>query len=142
MLFRSGGGTLTSWIVGKTNRFRAAVVVKPIIDWTSFALTSDDYVYFTRYWFPGMPWDQPGDYARRSPLSLVGCVQTPTMLMTGEADLRAPTGESEQFYQALKLRKVDTALVRLPDASHGMGGRPTQLIGKVAHVLKWFQKYQ
>jgi len=70
---------------------------------------------------------------------LVGNVTTPTMLLTGEVDYRTPMSESEQFYQALKLRKVDTALVRIPGASHGIADRPSQLIAKVAHVLKWFE---
>ncbi len=76
---------------------------------------------------------------KRSPLSLVGNVTTPTMLLTGEVDYRTPISESEQYYQALKLRKVPTALVRIPGASHGIANRPSQLIAKVAHILKWFE---
>ena len=64
------------------------------------------------------------------------------MLLTGEADFRTPISESEQFYEALKLRKIDTALVRIPDASHGMEGRPSYIVSKVAHVLKWFEIHQ
>jgi len=60
------------------------------------------------------------------------------MLMTGEEDYRTPISEAEQFYQALKLRKVDTALVRVPRASHDLVDRPSQLISKVAHILQWF----
>jgi dipeptidyl aminopeptidase/acylaminoacyl peptidase len=138
----SGGGVLTSWIVGKTQRFRAAVVAKPVINWYSFVLTSDDYNMYYRYWFPGFPWEHAQHYLERSPISFVGNVQTPTMLLTGEDDHRTPISESEQFYQALKLRKIDTALVRLPEASHSMEARPTQLISKVAHILKWFEKYR
>jgi acylaminoacyl-peptidase len=135
----SGGGVLTAWIVGKTDRFRAAVSAKPVINWYSFALTSDGPAFFYRYWFPGYPWDHAEHYLKRSPLSLVGNVKTPTMLLTGEADYRTPISESEQFFEALKLRKVDTALVRIPDASHGMDGRPSHLMNKVAHILKWFE---
>jgi acylaminoacyl-peptidase len=138
----SGGGVLTAWIVGQTNRFRAAVAAKPVINWYSFVLTADVYPFFHRYWFPGFPWDQPDHYLKRSPLSRVGRVQTPTMLLTGETDYRTPISESEQYYQALKLRHVDTALVRLPEASHGMDARPTQLIAKVAHILQWFERYR
>ena len=98
----SGGGVLTAWIVGKTDRFRAAVVAKPVINWASFVLTADAYPFFTRYWFPSMPWEDPDHYWKRSPLSLVGNVSTPTMLLTGEEDHRTPISESEQFYQALK----------------------------------------
>ena len=138
----SGGGVLTAWVVGKTDRFRAAVSAKPVINWYSFALTADAYNFFHRYWFSAPPWEKPEEYLRRSPLSLVGNVTTPTMLLTGEEDYRTPISESEQYYQALKLRKVDTALVRVPGASHGIARRPSHLIAKVAHVLAWFERYR
>jgi len=137
----SGGGILTAWVVGKTGRFRAAVAAKPVINWYSFALTSDGYAFFTQYWFPGFPWDHAEHYLKRSPLSLVGNVTTPTMLLTGEQDYRTPISESEQFYQALKLRKIDTALVRVPGSSHSIAARPSHLISKVAHILKWFEMH-
>lgn len=138
----SGGGVLTAWIVGKTGRFRAAVVAKPVINWTSHVLTGDGGVSWTKTWFPVPPWEDPEGYWRRSPLSLVGNVTTPTMLLTGEQDHRTPIAESEQYYQALKLRKVDTAMVRIPEASHGIAGRPSQLIAKVDNILAWFAKYK
>jgi dipeptidyl aminopeptidase/acylaminoacyl peptidase len=137
----SGGGVLTAWIVGQNARFAAAVSAKPVIDWTSHALTADSYPFFVRYWFPGMPWDVPEEYFRRSPLSLVGRVTTPTMLLTGEQDWRTPISQAEEYYQALKLRGVDTALVRIPDSSHALADRPSQLIAKVLHILKWFEKH-
>ncbi len=138
----SGGGVLSAWIVGKTDRFRAAVVAKPVINWTSFSLTSDFVNYFYKYWFSGYPWEQPDAYWKRSPLSLVGNVTTPTMLLTGESDHRTPISESEQFYVALKLRKVDTALLRIPEASHLIASRPSNLIAKVDNILAWFDKYR
>jgi dipeptidyl aminopeptidase/acylaminoacyl peptidase len=137
----SGGGVLTSWIVGKTDRFRAAAVQKPVINWLSFALTADQYAFFYRYWFPGLPWDHADHYWKRSPLSLVGNVTTPTLVVTGEADYRTPMSESEQYYQALQLRRVPSALVRIPEASHDIAARPSQLIAKVAHVLAWFERH-
>ncbi len=137
----SGGGVLTAWIVGKTDRFRAAVVAKPVINWISFVLTADLPPVFSRYWFDKLPWEQPMAYWKRSPLSLVGNVTTPTMLLTGESDLRTPMSETEQYYQALKLRGVDTAMVRMPGASHSIYKRPSQLIGKVAAILAWFERY-
>ena len=138
----SGGGVLTAWIVGKTDKFRAAVVAKPVINWTSFALTADGYTFFYKYWFPGFPWDHQEQYWRRSPLSLVGNVNTPTMLLTGEADYRTPISETEQYYQALRLRKVDTMMVRIPNASHGIAARPSNLIAKVNNILAWFERYR
>ncbi|MEO1251962.1 MAG: S9 family peptidase [Pseudomonadota bacterium] len=138
----SGGGVLTAWIVGKTDRFAAAVVAKPVINWASFVLTSDFYPFFMNYWFEAAPWENPDEYWERSPLSLVGNVSTPTMLLTGEADYRTPISESEQYYQALQLRDIDTALVRIPDAPHFIAGRPSQLIAKVDNILAWFARYR
>jgi acylaminoacyl-peptidase len=137
----SGGGVLTAWIVGKTDRFRAAVSAKPVINWTSFVLTADATNFFYKYWFDGYPWDDPEQYWKRSPLSLVGNVKTPTMMLTGEQDYRTPISEAEQFYQALRLRKVDALLVRIPGASHSIAARPSQLIAKTMHILAWFEKY-
>jgi dipeptidyl aminopeptidase/acylaminoacyl peptidase len=137
----SGGGILSSWIIGKTDRFQAAAVIKPVINWYSFALTSDHYNFFARYWFGKNPWEDPEAYLKRSPLSLVGNVKTPTMLMTGEVDYRTPISEAEQYYQALKLRKVDTVLVRVPGSSHDIGARPSQMIAKCAYILKWFETH-
>ena len=137
----SGGGVLTAWIVGSTDRFRAAVVAKPVINWTSFTLMSDITHFVARHWFSGPPWEVHEEYWRRSPLSLVGNVTTPTALLTGEEDWRTPIAESEQYYQALKLRNVDTALIRIPEAPHGIAGRPSQLIAKVDNILAWFARY-
>ena len=137
----SGGGVLTSWIVGHTDRFRAAVAAKPVINWYSWALTADMYPYGVKYWFPGMPWNHEEHYMDRSPLSYVDNVTTPTMLLTGANDYRTPMSESEQFYQALKLREVETALVRVPGASHSIAARPSHLAAKAAHVLEWFRRH-
>lgn len=138
----SGGGVLSAWIVGKTDRFNAAVVAKPVIDWYSFVLYSDVPGFFYKYWFSDFPWNDPESYLKRSPISLVGNVTTPTMIMAGEEDYRTPIVESEQFYAALKLRKIDAALVRIPNASHGIAARPSNLVAKVSAVLAWFEKYK
>ena len=137
----SGGGVLTAWIVGHTDRFAAAVVAKPVINWISFVLTADFYPFFADYWFPGKPWDHIEHYMKRSPISYVGSVKTPTMLLTGESDYRTPISETEQFYQALKLQGVDTAMVRIPNASHGITARPSNLMTKVAYIQWWFDKH-
>ena len=134
-------GVLTAWIVGKTDRFRAAVVVNPVINWISFALSADLGPAYSGYWFPALPWDDPMGYWERSPLSLAGEVSTPTMLLTGELDWRTPMWESEQYYQSLKQRGVQTALVRIPDASHSITARPSQLLAKVSAVLEWFKRH-
>ncbi|MCP4178430.1 MAG: S9 family peptidase [bacterium] len=138
----SGGGLLTAWIVGKTDRFKAAVVVKPVINWYSFVLYADMPILFSKYWFPNKPWEDPSGYIKRSPLTYVANITTPTMLLTGEEDYRTPIAESEQFYAALKFEKVETALVRIPGASHGIGNKPSNLIAKLASIMAWFDKYR
>jgi len=138
----SGGGVLTAWIVGKTDRFRAAVSAKPVINWYSHTLTSDIGPFFWQIDFSGLPWEKPEEYLSLSPISYVNNVKTPTMLITGEHDYRTPISEAEQFYQALKLQKVDSALVRIPEASHTITARPSNLIRKTAFVLGWFERYR
>jgi acylaminoacyl-peptidase len=137
----SGGGLLTAWIVGKTDRFKAAVVAKPVINWSTHVLYADNPAFFTKYWFPGNPWEEAENYAKRSPITFVGNVTTPTMLLGGEADYRTPIAESEQFYAALKLQGVETAMVRIPNASHGLVNRPSMLMSKSASILSWFNYY-
>lgn len=137
----SGGGVLTAWIVGKTDRFKAAASIKPVINWTSMALASDISAFVTRNWLRAQPWENQELYWRLSPLSLVGEVKTPTMLMVGEEDWRTPAWEAEQYYTALKLRGVETALIRVPGAPHNIAGRPSHLIAKADNILGWFAKH-
>jgi dipeptidyl aminopeptidase/acylaminoacyl peptidase len=92
--------------------------------------------------FPGPPWEHVEHYWKRSPLSLVGNVTTPTMLLTGENDRRTPISETEQFYQALQWRGIDSAMIRIPNTSHGIASRPSNLITKVDHILAWFERYR
>ena len=138
----SAGGIATAYAVGLTNRFNAAVAAKPVINWLSKPLTADSMVGQIYHQFPGPPWEHVDHYWERSPLSLMGNVTTPTMLITGENDRRTPISETEQFYQALRLRGVDSAMVRLPDTSHGIASRPSRLISKVDHILAWFERYK
>ena len=138
----SAGGIATAYAVGLTDRFNAAVAAKPVINWLSKPLTADSMVGQIYHQFPGPPWEHVDHYWERSPLSLMGNVTTPTMLITGENDRRTPISETEQFYQALRLRGVDSAMVRLPDTSHGIASRPSRLISKVDHILAWFERYK
>ena len=139
----SGGGVLTAWIVGKTDRFKAAATQKPVIDWASFALTADSPAFFSRYWFGKYPWEDHDAYWTRSPLSLVGNVKTPTLVVVGSDDYRTPVSEAEQYYTALQIRGVPTALVKVPGASHGgIAARPSQAGAKAAAIIAWFRKYE
>ncbi len=138
----SAGGIMTAWIAGKTDRFRAAAAQKPVINWISKTLTADNWYgyYFSRY--EGLPWENPEPYWKFSPLSLAGNIETPTMIITGEEDLRTPLSESYQLFHALKMRGIDTAVIRLPGASHDMSRRPSQLMAKIANIVAWFEKYR
>lgn len=137
----SAGGIATAYAIGLTNRFNAAVSSKPVINWLSKPLTADSMVGQIYHQFPGPPWEHLDHYWERSPLSLVGNVTTPTMLITGEEDRRTPISETEQFYQALRLKGVDSAMIRIPNTSHGIASRPSNLITKVDHILAWFEMY-
>src|SRR4029453_9841305 len=113
----SGGGGLTAWAVGHPDRFAAASANCPVIDWLSFVGTTDGASWY--YNFAKLPWEDPSEHIKRSPLTYVGNVKTPTMLMTGVNDLRTPMPQTEQFYSALKLRNVPTAMIRFNDEGHG-----------------------
>jgi dipeptidyl aminopeptidase/acylaminoacyl peptidase len=139
----SGGGLLTAWIVGKTDRFKAAATQKPVINWISEALTMDNTLFTSRYWFTKLPWEDPTSYWNRSPLSIVGNVKTPTLVVVGGDDYRTPVSESEQYYAALQIRGVPTALVKVPGASHGgLAARPSQSAAKASAIIAWFDRYR
>ncbi len=138
----SGGGVLTCWMVDRTTRFRAAASLYPVINWYSWALTSDLPSFGTLYWFSGPPWEKPDEYVKRSVLSYVDKVTTPTLLATGEDDYRTPISEAEQYYAALKLRKIETVLVRFPGEPHGLSARPSHQIAKILYVSDWFEQHK
>jgi len=136
----SGGGVLTAWTVGHTDRFAAASANCPVIDWLSFVGTTDGASWY--YNFEKLPWEDPSEHIRRSPLTYVGNVKTPTMLMTGVNDLRTPMPQTEQFYSALKLRKVPTAMLRFNDEWHGTTTKPSNFMRTQLYLRYWFDKYK
>ncbi len=137
----SGGGVLTSWIVGNTHRFRAAVTQRPVINWTSWLLTTDMSAFGARYWFKKTPWEDQQTYWKLSPLSLVGNVTTPTMVVVGLSDLRTTVAEAEQYYHALQMRRVPTELYEIPGAAHVLM-RPSQLAEQSTAIIEWFERYR
>ena len=136
----SGGGVLTAWIVGKTDRFAAASANCPVVDWLSFVGTTDGASWY--YNFEKLPWDDPTEHLRRSPLTYVGNVKTPTMLMTGVNDLRTPMPQTEQFYSALKLLKVPTAMLRFNDEWHGTSSNPSNFMRTQLYLRYWFDRHK
>lgn len=138
----SGGGVLTCWMIDHTDRFRAAASLYPVINWYSWVLTSDLPSFGSIYWFGGNPWDHTDEYMKRSVISLVKNVKTPTLLMTGDEDFRTPISEAEQYYAALKLLKVESALVSFPGEPHGLSRRPSHQVAKAVYTLNWFETHR
>ena len=138
----SAGGIMTAWIVGKNNRFKASAGIKPVMNWISKTLVADNYFGYAYSRYEGQPWENFNHYWSFSPISLVGNIETPTMVMVGLNDLRTPPSEAKQLYHALKLRKIETVYVEIPGAFHNISNRPSQLITKIDHILYWFNKYR
>jgi dipeptidyl aminopeptidase/acylaminoacyl peptidase len=135
----SGGGVLTAWTVGHTNRFAAAASMCPVIDWVSFVGITDGASWY--YNFAKLPWEDPSEHLKRSPLMYVGNVTTPTLLMTGVNDLRTPISQTEEFYRALKLRKVPTAMIRFNEEWHGTSSRPSNYLRTQLYLESWFERW-
>ena len=112
------------------------------MNWISKTLTADNYYGYANSRYKDQPWENFEEYWKFSPISLVGNVKTPTMVMVGLKDLRTPPSEAKQLYHALKLRKIETVYVEIPESYHNISNRPSQLITKVDHVLAWFNKYK
>ena len=136
----SGGGVLSSWIIGHTNRFAAAAVRAPVIDWISFA-GNTDITAWGYYRFRTPFWEDAGKWLRHSPLMYVQNVRTPTLLMTGELDLRTPMGQTEEYYQALKTLGVPVTMVRFNEEYHGTGSKPSNFMRTQLYLMSWFEKH-
>ncbi|MFQ5705400.1 MAG: S9 family peptidase [Gemmatimonadales bacterium] len=136
----SGGGVLSSWAVGHTDRFAAAAVRCPVIDWISFAGTTD-IIQWGYHRFGGYFWDDPTKWLEHSPLMHVGKVKTPVLLMTGELDLRTPISQTEEYYSALKTLGVPTVMLRFNNEYHGTSRTPSNFMRTQLYMLDWFKKY-
>jgi dipeptidyl aminopeptidase/acylaminoacyl peptidase len=135
----SGGGVLTSWIVGHTNRFAAASAMCPVTNWMSFVGVTDGAGWYRN--FEKNFWDDPQEHLRRSPIMYVGHVTTPTLLMTGVLDMRTPMPQTEEYYSALRFRGVPTAMVRFNNEWHGTMSTPSNFLRTQAYLREWFTKY-
>jgi dipeptidyl aminopeptidase/acylaminoacyl peptidase len=137
----SGGGVLSSWVIGHTNRFAAAAVRCPVIDWLSFA-GQTDVPLFTYNFFDKPFWQAPEQWLKQSPLMYVGNVTTPTVVMTGELDRRTPMPQSEEFYAALKMRGVPAALLRFEGEFHGTGSKPSNFMRTQLYMMSWYKQWR
>jgi len=135
----SGGGVLTAWVVGHTDRFAAASSNCPVTNWLSFVGTTDGVSWYNN--FEAYPWDDPTEHLERSPLMHVGNVTTPTMLMTGENDRRTPMSQTEEYYAALQVLGVPTAMVRFQNEWHGTSSQPSNFIRSQLYLRAWFEQW-
>ena len=136
----SGGGVLSSWVIGHTDRFAAAAVRCPVIDWISMA-GHTDIPLFTYSFFKQPFWEDPSDWLSHSSLMAVGKVTTPTLLMTGVLDRRTPMPQTEEYYSALKMKGVPVKLLQFNEEYHGTGSKPSNYIRTQLYMMSWFNKY-
>ena len=139
----SGGGLLTNWVVGQTNRFAAAVSQRDIATWEAWWYSSD-FTLFQPNWFKAPPFDDEQDFKARSPLTYIKNVKTPMMFILGEADYRTPPGAGgEQMFRALKFRKIPAVMVRFPNESHELSrsGQPWHRIERLQNIVGWFDHW-
>jgi dipeptidyl aminopeptidase/acylaminoacyl peptidase len=139
----SGGGLLTNWVVTQTTRFKAAVSQRDISDWTTFWYTADFWLY-NPTWFRKAPFEDPADFAQRSPITHVKNIQTPLMFILGDEDWRTPPAAGgEQLFRALKYLKRPTVMVRFPDESHELSrsGKPWHRVERLQHIVGYMDKY-
>ena len=136
----SGGGVLSSWVIGHTDRFAAAAVRCPVTNWLSMAGTTD-IPYFSFSFFQKPFWEDPTDWLHQSTLMYVDKVKTPTVIITGEQDMRTPMAQSEEYYAALKILGVPAKLLRFNDQYHGTGTRPSNYMRTILYMMSWYNKY-
>ena len=139
----SGGGLLTNWVVTQTNRFKAAVSQRDISDWANFWYTAD-FTLFTPRWFRKAPFEDPEDFARRSPVTYAAKIETPLMFILGDEDWRTPPAAGgEELFRALKYLKRPTVMVRFPAESHELSrsGKPWHRVERLQHIVGWFDKH-
>ncbi|UCD94867.1 MAG: S9 family peptidase, partial [Candidatus Zixiibacteriota bacterium] len=138
----SYGGYMTNWIVGHTNRFKAAVTQRSVVNLKSF-FGSSDIGYSLNREFGNHPWKDPEKYRKCSPLTYAGNIKTPLLIIHSESDLRCGIEQAEELFATLKLMRKKVEFVRFPEEPHGLSrhGRPDRRIARLEWILKWFDKY-
>jgi len=139
----SYGGFMTNWIIGHTNRFKAAVTQRSVVSLFTMIGTSD-YGYYIPKEFIGKPWwEEPELYWKLSPLKYVKNIKTPLRIIHSEQDFRCPISEAEQLYTALKLLKKKVDFIRFPEEPHGLSrhGKPKRRVKRLEFILDFFDKY-
>ena len=137
----SYGGYLTSWIVGHTDRFRAAITCRSVNDLTSQMSTGDIAgPSFGRLEFGAAPWEDPDLYRKHSPLTYARQIRTPLLIQHSERDLRTPIGQAEELFTVLRSLRRPVRMMRVPDESHELtrSGTPFRRVENAAQIRAWF----
>ncbi|MBU7048329.1 MAG: S9 family peptidase [Theionarchaea archaeon] len=139
----SYGGYMTNWIIGHTNRFKAAVTQRSVSNWVSMYGSSDLNWQFQYEFGDEPPWDNVENWWQQSPMKYIGFAKTPTLVIHSEQDLRADKEQGEQIFVALKRLGIDTELVLFPEEPHGLSrtGRTDRRIVRLNHMKRWFDRY-
>lgn len=138
----SYGGQMVNFIIGRTQRFKAAVTQRCITE--RISVYASDMNWMRNYAFGGVyPWEDFEPYWRQSPMKDIGNAKTPTLIIHSEEDLRCPIYQGEELFVALKVLGVETEMIRFPEESHGLsrGGRTDRRVLRLQHILKWFDQY-
>jgi dipeptidyl aminopeptidase/acylaminoacyl peptidase len=140
----SYGGFMTSWIIGHTDRFKAAVIGAPVVDLISFYGTSDIGHIWGPHQFGGKPWEIREWYLEHSPITHLHNAKTPSLILHSEGDDRCPIGQGEQCFSMLKSIGVDTEFVRYPGGSHlfvWAGSEPSYVVDFLSRIVGWFEAH-
>ncbi len=139
----SFGGFMTAWIVGHTDRFKAAVTMRCVSNLLSFFGTSDIGFTFVEMQFETEPWDDVGKLLHYSPISYVKNMVTPLLILHSEEDYRCPIEQGEQLFIALKKLGRETEFVRFPDEDHNLSrnGKPAHRVERLRHITRWFERH-
>jgi dipeptidyl aminopeptidase/acylaminoacyl peptidase len=138
----SGGGLLTNWIIGKTDRFATAITQRCVADWAGM-FYSCDFAMFQPFWFRGAPWEYPEDFAEHSPVNLLPRINTPLMVLHSEEDWRTPIAQGETMFRGLYYQKKPVVMVRFPGENHELSrsGLPSHRVENQRHIRRWFDHW-
>lgn len=139
----SYGGYMTTWVIGHTDRFKAAGIGAPAADMIAMFGTSDISSAWLPFHFGGTPWENPKLYLERSPITHLHKAKTPALIIQAEGDIRCPVGQAEQVFATLKKIGLEAELVRYPGGDHGFmrTGEPAYAVDAYTRLLAWFKKH-
>ncbi|MGH7724798.1 MAG: prolyl oligopeptidase family serine peptidase [Candidatus Eiseniibacteriota bacterium] len=138
----SGGGLLTNWTIGQTDRFKAAITQRCVSDWSAFWYGCD-FTMFTPWWFKKPPFEDLTEYVERSPVMLTPKVKTPLLVLHSDEDWRTPTLQGEAMFRALVMQRKPAVMARFPGEGHELSrsGAPSRRVQNQRLIRRWFDRW-